>query len=226
VSWQVRNPISSDPPSVDFPNLSPGESGSRNVAVVLDGMGLCPRCRIEAKPMPQSLTAELELAGPERAGHEQPPKNGPAVIGKLAITVPPSTEESSLHGVVDLDIMCGDEHRAQFSLPVAWTVVPVIRFTPARLSFGTARVGDKIHRKVIVRAMRGGRFAILERATATRDGFTIRGGGGRDVTHVIEIDGEVPRRIGPWRSIIQIDTDHPDARQVEIPISGLIVDGV
>jgi hypothetical protein len=223
ISWQVRNPIYSEVSSLDLPGLVPGEGTERTVAVHLDGISLCKRCVIRAEPGSRTLSCSFSSIEFQRSPDHAPAPDPPDYeIGKLRVVIPPQDDERHYSEFISLEVRCGEESRARFTLPVSWTVTPIVQVSPHRLSLGTTRPGEQAHLKVLLRSKRGQLFRVLRGFCDTPEVLVgITSSERRDTLHVLDLEARTPQTEGPWRTTIHVETDHPEAEHIEIPLSGL-----
>jgi hypothetical protein len=227
ISWQPQNPLVTDPISIDLPQLAPGDIVEKSLAIRLEGFSLCERCRLDALPQSKLLACDLERREVPRLGHgDSRIGTMPLALGDLRIRLASEDEEVHHREMIAISLTCGEEVRARSVVPVAWSVTPPIKASPPRLSLGRAKPGQVFHQKIIMRALRGGRFRLLPVTEPDPAGLIeIESDQAADLVHVVNVAVTAPNDGGIWRSSVRIATDHPEAGLVEIPISGLIDDG-
>ncbi len=222
--WRSVNRVRVEPASCEWSRLRRGETAERSLEVIVNGLGLCPSCRIEFGPGSGVLSGEVIPVDGARTGHASPPV-GPSnrVIARLVARARAIGELGARREESILSIRCGEEERARVAVPASWSVTAPVEVAPERLSLGSCRPGDRIERKVLLGSDDGQPFRV-GRVACGQDGVvgSIDRGGESKVRHRLDPTFQVPEVDGPWRADLVIETDREDAGRLVIPVSALV----
>lgn len=221
--WEVKNPLHAESDSIEIHAVRAGEELGRSVPLHLDGMTRCPRCQLLVTSPASSISCTLREVVASDGAHDGRSPRDSAPIGRLDLKIQPP-EDTQLHReVISVVIRCGDELRASLSLPLAWRVAPILQSSPERLSLGISEPGGRHSRKLILRSGEGRSFRLLGVSCPEANTLVAaRHPAGSDALHAIELDLKVPGVEGPWRSTLSVETDHPGAERISIPVSALV----
>jgi hypothetical protein len=225
IEWQVSPPLRTQPTLLNLPQLLPGAGASKSVSVHLDGLSLCPACKLVAQSDDRFLITQMKTnSGLPVSGHAAPSAKAPGYdAGQLDLKIRPQDEFRQFHEIVMLRLVCGEETRASFSLPVTWQVVPPVIATPERLMLGQVTGGDTVTRHIIMRTRDGTAFRILD-VSCNESGIlkSSQFAEKDNVVQTIDLKVTPPKVVGPWRTLVEIRTSAADAPKILFPISGLV----
>lgn len=225
--WIAVDAIRAEPPDWPCPPLRPGHGASTRLAIIGHGLLLCDQCEVRALPNSPLLRCTLTTEGTpsRRGGDHLDSRAGDRPIGTLQIDLLGSVEAQSYRQGVALTVLCGGDELASLRIPVQWTVSPLVRVTPGRLSLSSCRAGDRITRRVLLDSSDRTPFRVLrvtcdDRAASMDAEFDPRS----DIRHTLELRVTLPQGDGPWRALVRIETDRPDAPDVTLPLSALLAE--
>ena len=225
VNWQVDVPLRTDVTSLDLPPLGSGETVERTLPIRLKGLALCPSCRLQARSESQMTTCSLDPIQAELSeSHARPLIDDQfRVVSQLRLQVHPQTEENFYRDTTRIELIRGDDHRAGFTLPMTWTVAPVVQAAPDRVFLGTTKPGEAFARRVILHSRSGDSFRLTAIDPCDRveisEPLAINK---KDTIHHLELTIRAPREEGPWREVVRVRTDHPGGLAVPLSFSGIV----
>lgn len=211
LKWRSRFPVELEVERIQFGQVVPGETVTRRLRVVRPpGLGPVDITAISALPQ-NALAAEYELrstAEPEAAEY-------------IDVTLTPVEGPASLqHGTIRLEL--SGVWKESISIPVEWTVREVLDVTPRHLFAGYAEAGARVSWTVRIAAPDDGPLEI-DGIDLPADSFLklrSRPGEGREV--LLDVDGVLPDRPGPFAQEIQVRLAGNPPRKVAIGCSGVI----
>lgn len=225
VEWQARNPFSTSVGSLNLGPVVPRATSQRTVSLVLGGMRLCESCRIDARFDDRMLAVDLRPREPARIASHGPDEAvaEDVVVADLDIAARPRADAGFLRQTIDLTLECSDTTRARLTLPVSWQVQPPVVVSPARLSLGSLPASTRVSRQIFLRSASAATFSVRS-ISCDADGLLLAADheSRPDDSHLIRLDIAIPQYDGPWRFRIVFRTDHPQAEEVILPISGIV----
>ena len=220
IEWQVRGSVRTEPSTLSPVELAPGAEARRTVAVHLDDLELCKKCSILARADEGLLKLTVRpTPGTTVVGHSSPGGRDVAAA-ELEVLIRPQTEERQYRETVELSVVCDGAVRGRFAMPVAWRVLPPILVSPARLVIGDARPAETFERHLVLRARDGAPFRLLR--VACRDPKALlesRFSESESGVHALKMRFAAPPEPGPWRSLLDVRTDHPKSSLLYVPFS-------
>lgn len=226
IDWQVINPLTTEKVVLQLPQLKPGECLTVQEPVFLDGLGLCPRCKVVLTADTSQIKARLEtndMALQSTRGHAKTPPEK-ILVGNVHLTVKGQIDPKMYRDQLALSLECDKEERARYLLPITWNVAPIVMVSPSRISLGSTLPGDVVRQTVILRSTRSQGFHIkgVRDGDHRLDGQIVRADEAIPL-QIINFAVRAPRKEGPWRSMIYFLTDHEESTSIMIPISGIVV---
>ncbi len=225
VSWQVDVPLRTDQTSLNLPPLSPGEGAERTLPIRLKGLALCPSCRLQAQSGSQTATCAVDPLPAERSeSHDTPlPDDEFRVVSQLRFRVHPQAEENFYRDAAHIDLFCGADRRAGFTLPVTWSVAPVVQAAPGRVYFGVTKPGEAFTRRVVLHSRSGQPFRLIGIDPGERIALVgPLASATTDAIHHLELAVRAPATEGPCREVAHVRTDHPGGDDIVLSFSGIV----
>ena len=222
LEWTAVPPIRTEPAQVDFGRVNPGESPATVVKLVICGPGVCKACRIEVLSTAQDATSEVHLS-PAFSDFHKPQRKPPAVegpAGTVKISVNPSFDVRAVRTSVVIRQICKGVELGRCDVPLNWTVSAPLDVTPNRLSLGRLQARESVASHLLISSPQGRPFKII--SVSCEDGNSLVQVNHRATASTIQkVDLRFRVRSGPgaWTSRVRIETDLPDYKSFEIPVS-------
>jgi predicted double-glycine peptidase len=222
--WTCTRALSTSPATVDLPSLRPGQSTSRTIDVLLDGLRPCRRCQLK---IDGGALIRCAFEVPEGAAlpdtHENATESQPHKFGRLALTIPASKEEGFLQASVELALHCEGVVRSTTTLPIRWRVTPLINVRPPAVYLGRLREGQTAKASVTLAATDGRPFVITD--VDGVEGGVLAGaefGKHADLAHNVNLEIQAPDATGLWSTTVRVSTDRHDASEIPIKLTAFL----
>lgn len=224
-SWKPVLPIQAVPESVAVHNIRPAEKKHVRIEITGNDFVLCRDCVLNVLPHPSSVSFNEASADTIRFdSHDiDSTRRGSNLITAFELQILGGPEALTDHVSLSLAVRCKDKNRALLTIPLTWTILPVIAVAPSRLSLGLRSAGEIVAARIALTTGSEDSFKIL---ALEKEGSSAieRVEFDKDLrkTHVVNISLRMPNRLGPWREVVYFSTDRVDAKRVGVPISALI----
>ncbi len=224
--WRAVNSLRVEPQTAIHYHLNPGQRISFQAELLATGLSLCRKCRVVGtSDSPHVLVETLSDKGAELLDrHERLERTVERRVGTFRAELRGSLDPQDYRQTILFQVICGDEERARMLWPIAWSVTPVIEFVPGRLWLGIHKAGETIEGKFHLRSTDGVPFRIIGlRSTEKGCLVSTRFDKAASVRHLVEITARTATSSGPWRAILNVETDHEGARVLELPASAVLL---
>lgn len=222
--WTCTRALSTSPATVDLPSLRPGQSTSRTIDVLLDGLRPCRRCQLKIDGG-ALIRGAFEVPEGEALPdtHENATESQPHKFGRLALTIPASREEGCLQASVELALHCEGAIRSTTTIPVRWRVAPLINVRPPAVYLGRLHECQTAKASVTLAATDGRPFVITD--VDGVEGGVLAGaefGKHADFVHDVNLESQAPDVTGPWSTTVRVSTDRQDASEIPIKLTAFL----
>ena len=223
--WQMESPLITPEPSLSFLDLPMNETKAALIPINLRSISVCAECKVSIDLDAKSLQCEW-LANPDaiRPDHRFEQGNPEQVLfGNLRLNFLPQLSNDQYFRTIGLSLTCKESPRARIAIPVRWSYIRSVTWTPSRLFLGTRSPGERVEKELFVKASQNEKVRLIS--------FSIT-----DATVRIESDLPdspisqgfvsfwltIPSKPGPWAETLILKTDKSEAAEIRIPISCLI----
>jgi Peptidase C39 family/Protein of unknown function (DUF1573) len=224
-AWRAVNPLATHPRDFDFGQMRPGESRIIESEIRSNGLALCRQCGLFAETASPLVHPAVVAAD----GHDLPTEHTRAeptltrTLGSLRVGVNAGVDPTRARDYILLRVRCRTEERGRLAIPVTWSVAPIVSIAPSRLSFGLSRPGDPVRGRCVIRSVQQSAFRVLKVECRWTDGLCKTNYAvSPSPTHTLDITATPSKEPGPWRASLLIQTDHPGAESLELPVSGFV----
>ena len=224
--WRALNPLRADSESPPYYKINTGQTVVFQVGLVSYGLPMSGKCAVKATTDSPLLSVERVADG----GHgETRPSGNMAIaterkIASFRARLKAGPDAGDYRQSVLFQVVCGGEEKARLVWPVAWSVRPTIELTPSRLWLGIHKAGERIEGGFRLSSTDGAPFRVLAVRMAEAGSLVSACfERGPAVRHYVRVTARPAAVAGPWRTVVNVETDHPKARLLEIPASALLL---
>ncbi|SIO65061.1 Protein of unknown function [Singulisphaera sp. GP187] len=221
--WQAAATILNMPRSIDLGELGPGVHRTAQIAISSIHPELCSRCEVASKPSSQLMSIGFFKAGQVSRLLSNGKMSNSVKLGDIALDIRGDHEEQEHRESVGLILSCGGKILGESTIPVFWRSRSIIRVSPSRLWLGVHKIGDTLSGKLNLSSADGKPFRIRKGTSDDpHQSIEITFDGEDRSSHMVNVLVKSPVVPGPWRSILSLETDNPNAAQLYVPVSAII----
>lgn len=224
--WTTVSTLAADPREVRGSRWNAAEEAHSDVALILTDCSLCSACGITAIAASKQADCSFEWSRDvEMPGHDHDPGHAEGVrIGTLRIQ-PLTNPSVGEHGdIIYAKLVCGETERAQVTIPISWVIAPALQVAPPRVSLGLCRPADQVRRSLLLRSTDGSPLRVEDIDSSEADTLLESSASQSDPSMAkISLVFRVPDQARDvWKGHLTIKTNHPEARVIHVPFSGLL----
>ncbi len=224
--WVTENVLKSGERSDVFSDLAEGEPYRFDIPLKTTHLAVCGDCRFETGQISNlvktSWSPNPAAIGPD---HLLKPDRTDVELGRIQVELLPQPEDRHYSTNIVTELTCGSETRARLILPVKWTYDRPVTVAPASLSVGVQKAGSAVHKDLYVRGSKNRSFRIMSMASSVAGLISDPALPAEPATDAfVRLTIHVPSKSGPFREVVTIRTDHAEAGEILVPVSGIVED--
>lgn len=224
--WEAFTPIRTEPPSLEFGRLDPGQGARTSVDLLGVGLHLCGDCTIRADASSKLIRCDLEEKDARLDTHgtrsDGPERRRLAVLRVQAL---PYDDPGFYSHTITARLTCKGQELGRVIMPVVWRIGQLLEVSPSRVSFGTCPPDTWVSARIVVNSLKNEKFKIqavsCEDAKVEMKFERIAESGSASVLDVRML---MPKSAGPWASKLNLETDLVAAKHLTVPISAIVRD--
>lgn len=228
VEWQTNNLLTTREPSFSFLDLPEGESKTAEIPILSRHMSVCRNCEIELEFDPKVFQC-VWILNNELVGQNHDSDrliSGECLIGRIRLQLTPDQNgENQFYRNIRVSLNCQDGPKARLLIPVRWSFVKSVSWTPTRIFLGNRTQGELVEKEIFIKNSINGLIRILS-ITCSDSSVQIESElPGDPIPHgFISFKFAIPPKPGLWAETLILKTDKESSNEIRIPISCMIAE--
>ncbi|SIO66937.1 Protein of unknown function [Singulisphaera sp. GP187] len=224
-AWEIVAPLRGDLSESDLMITRTYQDIEKEVKLISHNLGICKSCTMYCEGNEVIFLTLPKITGHQESGDhsvESPDKN--IEIASLKAVVKGSKPPGFYKELVQVLLMCGDEERARATIPFSWKVETALSVTPERLFVGQTEGMRTIEKSILLSAGVERRFRVFKVESDLIDfRYELPLSTNSESRQVIRVSFAAPSTQGIYRGQLKFFTDHPEALEVMVPVSGIVI---